>query len=86
MIDPTISEAIRSTVAASIGGLADNLRQVIESRLVRFHRRFSEESLATVEKAVKKVRRENYTCKRKGNQQQLDLELVLIFSIYLFLF
>ena len=31
-IDPTISEAIRSTVAASIGGLADNLAQEIENQ------------------------------------------------------
>ena len=31
-IDPTISEAIRSTVAASIGGLANNLVQVIENQ------------------------------------------------------
>ena len=31
-IDLTISEAIRSTVAASIGGLADNLAQVIENQ------------------------------------------------------
>ena len=31
-IDPTISEAIRSIVAASIGGLADNLAQVIENQ------------------------------------------------------
>ena len=31
-IDPTISDAIRSAVAASIGGLADNLAQVIENQ------------------------------------------------------
>ena len=31
-IDSTITEAIRSTVAASIGGLADNLMQVIENQ------------------------------------------------------
>ena len=77
-IDPTISEAIRSTVAASIGGLADNLTQVIESRLDSFQQRFSEENGATVEQAVKKARRENYTCKRKGNQQQLDHELEVL--------
>ena len=32
MIDPTISKAMRSTVAASIGGLVDNLAQVIENQ------------------------------------------------------
>ena len=77
-IDQTISEAIRSTVIASFGGLADNLTQVIESRLDSFQRRFSEENGATVEEAVKKARRENYTCKRKGKQQQLEHELEVL--------
>ena len=77
-IDQTISEAIRSTVIASFGGLADNLTQVIESRLDSFQRRFSEENGATVEEAVKKARRENYACKRKGKQQQLEHELEVL--------
>ena len=77
-IDPTISEAVRSTVAASIGGRADSLTEVIESRLDSFQQRFSEENGATVEQVVKKARRENYTCKRKGNQQQLDHELEVL--------
>ena len=66
-IDPAISEAIRS-----------NLTQVIESRLDSFRQRFSEENGATVEQALKKARRENYSCKRKENQQQLDLELEVL--------
>ncbi|CAH3149781.1 unnamed protein product, partial [Porites lobata] len=45
---------------------------VIEDRLGGFAKRFSEENSSTVEQAVKKARRESYTCKRKGNQQQLD--------------
>ena len=77
-VGPAISEAIKSTVAASIGGLTDNLTEVIESRLGSFAKRFSEENGATVEQAVKKTRRENYTCKRKGNQQQLDHELQVL--------
>ena len=77
-IDPTISEALRSTVAASIGGHADNLTQMIESRLDSFQRRFSEKDGATVEQAMKKARRENYACKRKGNQQQLEHELEVL--------
>ena len=40
--------------------------------------RFSEENGATVEQAVKKARRESYTRKRKGNQQQLDHELEVL--------
>ena len=77
-VGPAISEAIKSTVAASIGSLTDNLTEVIESRLGSFAKRFSEENGATVEQAVKKARRENYTCKRKGNQQQLDHELQVL--------
>ena len=76
-IDLTISEAIRSTVAASIGGLADNLAQVIENQGSIVFNNVFQKKVGTVEKAVKKARRENNTCKRKGNQQQLDLELVL---------
>ena len=39
-IDPTISEAIRSTVAASIGGLADNLAQVENQGSIVFNNVF----------------------------------------------
>ena len=67
-VDPAIGEAIKSTVAASIGSLADNLTEMIESGLGSFVKRFSEENGATIKQAVKKARRENYTCKRKGNQ------------------
>ena len=39
-IDPTISEAIRSTVAASIGGLADDLAQVENQGSIVFNNVF----------------------------------------------
>ena len=78
VMDPAISEAIKSTVDSSIGLLSDNLTEVIESRLGSFAQCCSEENGATVEQAVKKARRENYTCKRKGNQQQLDHELEVL--------
>ena len=65
-ISPSITGLIKSSVAES------NLTQVIEDRLGGFAKRFSEENSSTVEQAVKKARRESYTCKRKGNQQQLD--------------
>ena len=71
-LDSATASAIKSTVADSIGSLTENLTQVIESRLNNFAKRFSEENSSSVEQAVKKARRENYTCKRKGNQQQLD--------------
>ena len=71
-ISPSITGLIKSSVAESIVALTDSLTQVIEDRLVGFAKRFSEENSSTVEQAVKKARRESYTCKRKGNQQQLD--------------
>ena len=74
VLDPSIGAAIQSTVSESISCLTDNLTQVIESRLSDFAKRFSEENSSSVEQAVKKARREQYTCtacKRKGNQQQL---------------
>ena len=78
VMDPAISEAIKSTVDASVGRLTDSVTEVIEARLGSFAQRFSEENGATVEQAVKKARRESYTCKRKGNQQQLDHELEVL--------
>ena len=71
-ISPSVAGLIKASVAESIGALTDNLTQVIEDRLGGFAKRFSEENSSTVEQAVKKARRESYTCKRKGNQQQLD--------------
>ena len=58
-----IYEAIKSFVAAS-SSLADiNLTEIIESRLGGFAKwRFSKENGATVKKAFKKARHENYTC------------------------
>ena len=72
-MDPAISEAIKSTVDASVGRLTDSLTEVIEAKLGSFAQRFSEENGATVEQAVKKARRE-----RKGNQKQLDHELEVL--------
>ena len=48
---------------------------MIEFRLNSFARTFSEENSATVEQAITKARRENYSCKQKGNKQQLDHKL-----------
>jgi len=70
-ISPSITGLIKSSVAESIGALTDNLTQIIKDRLGGFAKRFSDNS-STVEQAVKKARQESYTCKRKGNQQQLD--------------
>ncbi|PFX25174.1 hypothetical protein AWC38_SpisGene10212 [Stylophora pistillata] len=77
-MDAAISEAIQSTVNVLVGRLTDSLTGVIEARLGSLAQRFFEENGATVGKAVKKARRENYTCKRKGNQQPLDHELEVL--------
>ena len=68
-INPSINELIQAFVAESIGALADNLSQIIDDRLFGFARRFLKENGSIVEQAVKRARRESYTCKRKGNQQ-----------------
>ena len=43
VLDPSVGAAIQSAVSESMGSLADNLTQVIESRLRDFTTRFSEE-------------------------------------------
>ena len=78
VVDSSIGAAIQAAVTRSIGSLTDNLTQVIESRLTDFAKRFSEENSSSVEQAVKKARREQYTCKRKDNQQQLDHSLQVL--------
>ena len=78
LLDPSVRAAIQSAVCHSMGTLANNLTQVIESRLSDFVKRFSEENSSSVEQAVKRAQRENYTCKRKGNQQQLDHSLQVL--------
>ena len=55
-----------------MSSLADNLTRVIETRLSDFAKRLSEGNSPSVKQAVKRARCEHYTCKRKGNQQQLD--------------
>ena len=61
-LDPSVCAAIHSAVSESMGSLADNLTQVIESRLSDFAKRFSPENSSSVEQAVKRAWREHYTC------------------------
>ena len=75
VLDPPVGAVIQSAVSESMGSLTDNLTKVIESRLSDFAKRFSEENSFSVEQAVNRARREQYTCKREGNQQQLDHSL-----------
>lgn len=78
VMDPAISKGINSTVDALIGVLSNNLTEVIESRLGSFAQHSSKENGATIDQALKKAHCENYTCKRKRNQQQLDHELEVL--------
>ena len=75
VLDPPVGAVIQSAVSESMGSLTDNLTKVIESRLSDFAKRFSKENSFSVEQAVNRARREQYTCKRQGNQQQLDHSL-----------
>ena len=65
VLDPSVEAAIQSAVSESMSYLADNLTQVIGSQLSGFAKRFSKENSSSVEQAVKRARREHYTCKRK---------------------
>ena len=78
VLDPSVGAVIQSAVSESMGSLTDNLTKVIESRLSDFAKRFSEENSSSVEQAAKRARREQYTCKRKGNQQQLNHSLQVL--------
>jgi len=66
---PTISEgAIQAAVDRSFGQLS----KVLDDKLELFATRFAKESSSAVKKAVNKSKQENFTCKRKGNQQQFE--------------
>ena len=75
VLDPSVGAVKQSAVSGSMGSITDNLTKVIESRLSDFAKRFSEENTllvwygsSSVEQTVKRARREQYTCKRKGNR------------------
>ena len=78
VLDPSVGAVIQSAVSESMGSLTDNLTKVIESRLSDFAKRFSEENSSSVEQAANRARREQYTCKRKGSQQQLNHSLQVL--------
>jgi len=72
VLDPAVSAAIQSAISELMGSLTNNLIKVIESQLSNFAKGFLEEDSSSVDQAVKGTWREQYTCKTKGNQQQLD--------------
>ena len=51
-LDPSVGAAIQSAMSESMGSLANNLTQVIESRLSDFAKQFSEENSLSIEQAV----------------------------------
>ena len=67
-LDPHTQAAVKLAIEYS----TNNLAKVIDRKLEAFSQKFSLENTSVVNNAVKRAKRESYTCKRKGNQQQLD--------------
>jgi len=44
----------------------------LDGKFDDFARRFSQENSLAIDSTVKKAKRESFTCKREGNQQQYD--------------
>ena len=83
VLDPPVGAVIESAVSESVGSLTDNLTKVIESRRFREAIFRGEHPIvwygsSSVEQTVKRARREQYTCKRKGNQLQLNHSLQVL--------
>lgn len=74
--------AIQSAIQIAMQSSMDNFSKVIEDKFQEFAQKFSEENTNTLEKAVLKAKRETFTCKRKGNQQQLDHSLQVLEKIH----
>lgn len=72
-----IKSAIQDAMQASMS----NISKVIDEKFQAFAQKFSEENTNTLEKAVLKAKRETFTCKSKGNQQQLDHSLQVLEKI-----
>ncbi|KAK3703412.1 hypothetical protein QZH41_003907 [Actinostola sp. cb2023] len=60
--------AIQAAVDRSFGQLS----KVLDDKLKLFATRFAKESSSAIKKVVNKSKQENFTCKRKGNQQQFE--------------
>ena len=58
-----------------LNAVFERFSSIIDSKFEEFGRQLLEQSSSKVEEAVKKVKRDSYVCKRKGNQQQLDHSL-----------
>ena len=48
------------------------MSSVLEDKFNAFGRQFTELNTSAIDSAVKKAKRETFTCKKKGNQQQYD--------------
>ena len=58
-----------------LNAVFEKFSSIIDSKFEEFGRQLLEQSSSKVEEAVKKVKRDSYVCKRKGNQQQFDHSL-----------
>lgn len=80
-LDEGTAKAIDDSVRNTFRGLLSDITQVIESRLIQFASDFSDSTASSMKHAVQKAKKESYTCKSKGNQQQLDHELQVLDKI-----
>ena len=78
---PQLDAASQALLQLSVNYSVTSLTRVIDDKLEAFGKRFSQENISTVEQAVQKAKRETFTCKRKGNQQQLDHSLRVLEKI-----
>ena len=75
------AKAIDDSVRNTFRGLSSDITQVIESRLIQFASDFFDSTAPSMKHALQKAKKESYTCKSKGNQQQLDHELQVLDKI-----
>ena len=71
-LNEATAKAIDDSVINTFRGLSSDITQVIESRLIPFASDFSDSTVSSMKHAVQEAKKESYTCKSKGNQQQLD--------------
>ena len=80
-LDEATAKAIDYSVRNTFRCLSSDITRVIESRLIQFASDFSDSTASSIKHAVQKAKKESYTCKSKGNQQQLDHELQVLDKI-----
>ena len=63
---------LRMTTQEIVNEAVKAMSSVLEDKFSAFSRQFTEQNTSAIDTAVKKAKRETFTCKKKGNQQQYD--------------